>query len=147
MHAAFSPDGHWVSYVSVDPGGEPQVFVQSFPEGGAKFQISNGSADSPCWSADGNELFYLTGDKRIMAVPIEKGHTLRAGVPRALFQVPVMRAFVSGHGFRTQFGVSKNGQRILVNTMQEESVHVPITVVANWTAESKGRLEHLELAQ
>ena len=35
----FSPDGKWLAYVS-DESGLPQVFVQSFPERGGKWQVS-----------------------------------------------------------------------------------------------------------
>src|SRR5205823_2070357 len=39
--AQFSPDGHWVAYGTDEPG-TTQIYVQSFPAGNGKFQISTG---------------------------------------------------------------------------------------------------------
>ena len=132
--AVFSPDGHWVAYVSPESG-RSEVFVQGFPETGAKFQISNGGADCPVWRADGKELFYIGADNKIMAVPVESGASFRAGVPQALFPARVRGFIVTGS--RTEISVLRDGQKILVNALQEESIRAPITVVANWTSELK----------
>ena len=39
----FSPDGKWLAYTS-DETGEREVYVQSFPTGGGKWQISTAGA-------------------------------------------------------------------------------------------------------
>jgi len=129
-HAAVSPDGHWVAYSSNETGGS-EIFVQSFPEAGAKFQISNDGGDCPVWRNDGKELFYFGGSNYIVAVPVETGATFRAGAPQALFSV----ATRSLSGSRSVFALSSDGQRILVNQLLEESNRTPISVVANWDAE------------
>jgi dipeptidyl aminopeptidase/acylaminoacyl peptidase len=131
-HAAISPDGHWVAYSS-DESGSREIFVQSFPESGSKFQISNDGGDCPVWRNDGKELFYFGASKSIVAVPVETGTTFRAGAPQTLFQVPLPNLA----GSRTVFVVLPDGQRILVNQLLEESNRTPITVVANWDAELK----------
>ena len=107
------------------------MFVQSFPEAGSKFQISNGGGDCPVWRNDGKELFYLGASNSIVAVSVEGGTTFRAGAPQTLFQVPLLNMT----GFRTVFALSPDGQRILVNQFLEESNRTPVSVVANWTAE------------
>ena len=131
-HAAISPDGHWVAYSSNESGGR-EIFVQSFPEAGAKFQISNDGGDYPVWRNDGKELFYFggRGSNSIVAVTVETGATFRAGAPQALFQAPLRNLSSS----RTVFVLSPDGQRILANQLLEESIRTPITVVANWDAE------------
>jgi serine/threonine protein kinase len=129
-HAVISPDGHWVAYASNEVGGR-EIFVQSFPEAGAKFQISNDGGDCPVWRNDGKELFYLGASNHIVAVPVETGATFRAGAPQALFSV----ATGSLSGSRSVFALSSDGQRILVNQLLEESNRTPISVVANWDAE------------
>jgi len=131
-HAVISPDGHWVAYSSNESGGR-EIFVQSFPEAGAKFQISNGGGDCPLWRNDGKELFYF-GSNSVVAVPVETGTTFRAGAPRALFPV---RLHMNVSFDRTVFVLSPDGQRIIVNQLLEESSRTPITVVANWEAELK----------
>lgn len=133
--AAISPNGHWVAYSSNESGGR-EVFVQSFPEAGAKFQISNEGGDCPLWRSDGKELFYLGGSNGIVAVPVESEVTFRASTPQTLFQVPARLRNTSGS---PKFALSPDGQRILVNQLLEESTRTPITVVANWDVELKKR--------
>ena len=55
-----SPDGHWLAYVSDQPG-QDQVVVQPFPAGGAVTQISTEGGMEPVWSRDGSALFYRHG--------------------------------------------------------------------------------------
>ena len=61
----FSPDGRWVAYVS-DENGRPEVYVQSFPTSGGKWLISTQGGTEPLWRADGKELFYIAGDRKLM---------------------------------------------------------------------------------
>ena len=132
-HAVISPDGHWVAYSSNESGGQ-DIFVQSFPEAGAKFQISKDGGDCPLWRDDGKELFYVGGSNSIVAVPVETGATFRAGVPQTLFQVPLANSATQP---RAVFAIPAGEQRILVNQVLEESNRTPITVVVNWAAELK----------
>ena len=60
-HGRFSPDGHWIAYTS-NEGGQPDVYVQSFPGPGSKSQVSRDGGTHPVWRADGRELFYLAAD-------------------------------------------------------------------------------------
>jgi serine/threonine-protein kinase len=64
-----SPDGHWLAYLS-DASGQTELYVQRYPEGGRRWQISAGGGQSPLWSPDGRELYFWRGD-RMMAVSIE----------------------------------------------------------------------------
>src|SRR5438552_974872 len=64
--------------------------IQSFPQPGAKQQISTKGGYQPRWSRDGKELFYLAPDATLMAVSIKSaGPSLEAGVPAALFKAPI----------------------------------------------------------
>jgi len=127
----FSPNGRWMAYVS-NESGHGEVYVQSFPASGAKWQISTNGGSNPRWRRDGKELFYLAANKlanRLMAVAVnEEGGTFRAGVPKVLFQT---RAIVT----RYRYAVTADGQRFLVITPLEEATTSPITVVLNWTKE------------
>src|SRR5207237_5400523 len=44
--ARFSPDGKWMAYQS-DESGQSQVYVQTIPAGGGKFQISTSGGTIP----------------------------------------------------------------------------------------------------
>ena len=48
----FSPDGEWVAFVS-NESGRPEVFVQSFPEGRARTQVSTAGGTQVRWSGTG----------------------------------------------------------------------------------------------
>ncbi len=52
-----SPDGRWLAYAS-DVSGQYEVYVQSFPDGGDKRQVSNGGGIGPRWRPDGREMYY-----------------------------------------------------------------------------------------
>ena len=128
-HSQFSPDGRFVAYVS-DESGRAEVYVQSFPATGGKWQISTGGGDQPQWRRDGKELFYLAPDKKIMAVPITTGDSLEPGSPVALFTTSVPLTGLSGD--RNHYIVAGDGQRFLVNNVLEESNMRPIIFVLNW---------------
>ncbi len=130
MHGRFSPDGRWLAYAS-DESGEWQVYVQPFPESGDRRQISAAGGSEPRWRRDGRELFFLGSDMRMMSVDIPAGNALAAGVSRALFQT---RVPLTGNPYRTNYAVSRDGQRFLVNTSTAEGLSSPLTILLNWPA-------------
>jgi Tol biopolymer transport system component len=132
----FSPDGHWVAYVS-DESGRSEVYVRPFSpdssgEGvsdtGDKFLISDGGGHSPAWRQDGRVLYYLDFDTRLMAVSVTTHPAFHADAPRFLFQTPVR----SSGGFdRTAWAPSPDGKRFLF-LVPEAQRETPFTVVLNW---------------
>ena len=85
--ARFSPDGRWMAYVS-NESGLSQIYVQSVPPSGTKYQISASGGVAPQWRRDGKELFYVSADQKLMAAPIKLGATVEVGAPEALFHHP-----------------------------------------------------------
>ncbi len=64
----FSPDGHWMAYVS-DESGQQEVNVRPFPAGqGGRWKISTNGGTAPHWSRASREILYQAGNQ-IMAVP------------------------------------------------------------------------------
>ena len=123
-----SPDGRWVAYASNEPGSR-EVFVQSFPAPGVKRQISVGGGRSPRWSRDGQELFYLSLEGRLMAVPLQAASgSLDAGVPVGLFETRISAG-------ETEYAVSADG-RFLINLPADDAA-APVTVVLNWMGGAK----------
>jgi hypothetical protein len=129
MHARLSPDGKWVAYTS-DESGEPQVYVQPFPPTGDKKQISPHGGAEPRWRRDGNELFYLATDERLMAVPVPEKNAFAAGVPLPLFEVRVPSP---ANVYRTNYAVTSDGQRFLVDRRVDDD-NPTTSVVLNWQA-------------
>jgi Tol biopolymer transport system component len=125
--AVFSPDGRWIAYQS-DEAGQNQIYVQSVPVSGAKFQISTAGGNSPVWSRDGREIFYLSPDQKMMAAVVKSnGASFEAATPQALFTA----AGASG------FAVTRDGQRFLVNVPaggESAASGPPLTVITNWLA-------------
>ncbi len=129
-HAQFSPDGHWIAYIS-DESGRDEVYVAPFPVPGRKWQISNAGGIRPYWRQDGREIYYLAEDNRITAVDVgQQGATFEVGAAKPLFVIRPQRP-------GTIYRVSPEGQRFLVNTAVEEERPTPLTLVVNWTADLK----------
>lgn len=126
----FSPDGKWVAYASNESGRE-EIYVTSFPGAQGKWQVSNAGGEQPKWRSDGKELFYLSPDRKIMAVPVTVGTNFDAGTPVALFQANPREMIATSERF--DYDVSKDGQRFLINTELKSGL-TPMSVVVNWTA-------------
>jgi Tol biopolymer transport system component len=126
----FSPDGKWIAFQS-NESGQVEVYVQPFPGPGRRTRITRDGGDQARWRHDGKELFYLTPDDRLMAVPMQldaERDTVDAGMPQMLFALRVNG--VPRHPYGRHYSVSRDGQRFLVDTLKE--VTLPITVVLNW---------------
>jgi Tol biopolymer transport system component len=135
-----SRDGKYMAYIS-NESGHIEVYVRPFPDvNKGKWQISSGGGDSPLWSPDGRELFYLNGDS-VMAVSVETEPTFNCGKPRVLFK----GSFIGGYGETPSWDISPDGKRFL---MMKESQPTPsasagphkINIVLNWTEELKQRV-------
>jgi Tol biopolymer transport system component/DNA-binding winged helix-turn-helix (wHTH) protein len=64
---AFSPDGRWLAYCSLESG-LIEVYVRPFPGPGGKVRISTTGGTHPVWSRNGRELFYMTRPGRKLMV-------------------------------------------------------------------------------
>jgi eukaryotic-like serine/threonine-protein kinase len=127
--ARFSPDGKWVAYASSESG-KWEIYVTSFPDARGKWQISNAGGTQPLWRGDGNELFYLSSDDKIMGVPVKTGANFDPGTPTMLFQA-YPRETVAATSEQFFYDVSRDGQKFLINT-QLKSAITPMSVVLNW---------------
>ena len=132
-HAQFSPDGRWVAYASTESG-KPEVYVQSFPVGSGKWQISTTGGDQPTWRSDGKELFYVAPDNSLMTVPVGgTGPTIDFGRPALLF--PTLMPVGSIVDDRNNYVPSMDGQRFLINTLADSANVQPLVLVLNWGGE------------
>ncbi len=86
----FSPNGKWVAYRANETG-HNEVYVIPAQGSGGKWQVSAEGGDMPAWRADGKELYYLSPDKRMMAVPVrEKSGAFEFDPPKPLFQAHIL---------------------------------------------------------
>jgi serine/threonine protein kinase len=125
--ASFSPSGRWIAYTS-DESGRPEVYVTSFPTASARWQISAGGGSQPRWRGNEKELYYLSADGSMVAVPVEMRPDFKAGVPQRLFPCELRQ---SGNLFG-EYDVSPDGQRFLINTTAGGPRSLPLTIVIGW---------------
>jgi hypothetical protein len=129
--ARFSPDARYVAYVS-DESGTNDVYVTTFPDPKVgKWPISSGGGYQPRWRRDGRELLYFTSDGNLMSVDVALIPSFRAGIPKALFRVPIFGG--GGTLGQNRWDLTADGQRFLINTIGSGGA-APITVVLNWQA-------------
>lgn len=132
-HPQVSWDGKWIAYTS-DLTGRKEVYVQPFPTGSGRYQVSPDSGpggDWPRWRRDGKELYYHSLDNVVAGSGVYSvgdtflgpifsssvtvtGSAFVPGTPTEVLRVLAIRL---GHGadYHT-FDVSADGQRFL--TMQ-----------------------------
>jgi serine/threonine-protein kinase len=139
--ADLSPDGRWIAYHS-NESGESQVYVQAYPAGVPRYQISSDGGLSPIWRRDGQELFYLrpsgavversSGNVAVTAVAVRAGRTLRFGVSTELFNGP----FAINQPARA-YDVTPDGESFMLLKWREPSAEqiTHISVVQNWFQE------------
>src|SRR6478736_6209725 len=99
-----------VAYTSSESG-RVEVHVQTFPLTDRQWQVSTTGGYEPRWRADGREMYYLSQDRKLMAVSVGAGPSF--GVPKPLFQTRVPAGVTPN---RTHFVPSRDGQRFLNNT-------------------------------
>jgi eukaryotic-like serine/threonine-protein kinase len=93
---------------------------------GAKWQISTTGGANASWRSDGQELFYVSADGKLMAAPIKLGASVEPSTPQVLFT----------YAGTTGYAPSRDGQKFLVNVPAggEAATVPPLTVVTNWQA-------------
>jgi eukaryotic-like serine/threonine-protein kinase len=106
---SFSPDGKWLAYANSETA-RMEVYIQPFPSGAGRWQVSTAGGSRPNWRKDGKELYFYSNDQQIMAVDVsQKGASL--GAPHALFKA----ATVGGPS--GPYTVPADGKKFVMNTV------------------------------
>jgi Tol biopolymer transport system component len=122
----FSPDSRFLAYDSRETG-RNEVYIQTFPPGGGRWQVSTNGGREPKWRNDGKEIYFLEGG-RIMAGSVTmRGTALEIGVPHALFGVRF-----GGGGSTQHYAASPDGKLFFTHTASESAQDQPVTVLLNW---------------
>jgi dipeptidyl aminopeptidase/acylaminoacyl peptidase len=123
-----SPDGRWITYSS-DESGRDELYVQSYPAAGQRWQLTTGGVGtwygSPTvdWSRDGRELLLFDG--KLFVIDVDTGPTFKAGTPRLLFAPPPGLV-----GFST----TSDHQRFLMVEPVADAEPTAIELDLNWAA-------------
>ena len=119
-----SPDGRYLAYQSKESG-QHEVYVQPFPEGGGKRQVSTNGGYGPRWRGDGKEIFYVEEDA-LVAVSVTTSPAFSVGMAKGLFDG--QGAF---DGVGQLYDVTPDGQRFVVVETLEDPPAPLIRVVQN----------------
>lgn len=117
----FSPDGAWLAYI-----GQSGLVVQPFTAPGARVTVTGRGAGQPRWSRDGRRLFYISADKKLMAIDFDPASGT-PGVARALAQTRIVGAALVGH----QYDVAPDG-RFIMNVRTTDAA--PLTLMSGWAS-------------
>jgi dipeptidyl aminopeptidase/acylaminoacyl peptidase len=126
-----SPDGRWLA-CHTNESGRMEIYVQPFPGPGPKWRVSRDGGQFARWRGDGKEIFFVAGDRTLMAAEVAAGTAFGARDPRALFSFrPRPRTL------DYPYDVSADGRRFLVSVTSSDEFASPITLVVDWAAELK----------
>lgn len=124
LSPALSPDGRWLAYEAARST-TPEVWVQTFPDGEQRRQVSVGGGGRPRWRADGRELYYVAPGGTMTAVSMDD--SAQPGPPRPLFQDPALDV---GRGHT--YDVTRDGNRFLLIDNLEEAPARDIVWIRDW---------------
>ena len=116
-----------MAYTS-NESGRYEVYVQSFPPAGSKWQVSLSGGLHPRWRADGKELFYIAANQRMTAVTVDLTGQFSVISRQELFELSIRNIF----SVRSPYAVSSDGQRFLLDARPD--VIPPVHVVLNWAS-------------
>jgi Tol biopolymer transport system component len=136
QHGRLSPDGRWIAYAA-DESGRLEIYIRQFPPTAAVWKVSADGGTQPEWRRDGRELFYVTGNRRLVAIPLQNGERLQIGSEQPLFQLDTDGVMTTPGTFH--YSTTADGQRFLVNTAVSQGTPT-MTVVLNWHEELKRRV-------
>jgi eukaryotic-like serine/threonine-protein kinase len=137
MYPAFSPDGRWIAYTSLESGAY-EVYVRTFPDSGRRWQVSNRGGSIARWARDGRRLFYRTNEHRITVVDYStKDGIFHTGPPRLWLNTPI-----ADTGVLPNFDVAPDGRIAALMPVpqaaaQQDERHV--TLILNFLDEVRRR--------
>ncbi len=126
--AAISPDGRWLAYVSNEGGGD-ELYVRPWPNvTSARWPVSHNGGAEPVWSPNGRELYYIRGDRELMAVRVDASSTFHASEPQALFSA---EPYIAGNG-HAGYVVSRDGRFLFGEQLGSGSGPSKLILARHW---------------
>jgi len=124
-----SPNGRWLAYTS-DRSDANEVYVEPFPGGGPRTQVSNGGGSLPRWAPGGEELFYVNRTQMIAVSVTTEPEITITGERQVLFESDT---YLNDWGY----DVDRNAQRFLmVQKGAEDELELRsrqhINLIFNW---------------
>ena len=124
---AFSKDGHWIAYQSAQSG-RIEVWVQRYPSGEDRQQITNGGGNRPIWHPNGRQLIFKKG-RSVMSTTLTFTPALHADVPVELFQMPGLL-----------YDILPDGRFLMLRPGSPPPPVTELEVVVNWFEELRNKM-------
>jgi Tol biopolymer transport system component len=122
-----SPDGKWLAFSSDDTG-RFEVYVQEFPDPGARTQVSQQGGAGEWWTRDSRQIVFAGADFRsLWRADLEPGKELHVSPPKQFATLPATTIWVDA---------SPDRQRFLVLAPERTGIG-SVTVVQHWLADLK----------
>ena len=124
---SFSPDGRYLAYMSTESG-RVEVYVQTFPEPGGKWQVSTARRRaSRAGGATARSSSIAPAISTSWRSTCRRAPSFQAGIPKPLFPLRLDTGLA-----RTHYLPTKDGQRFLLVATPSREPMTPTTVVLNW---------------
>jgi len=121
-----SPDARSLVYVSTESG-QPEVYVVSWPDLGAKRKVSARAGGAPRWSRDGKTIFYTDREDNLLAAEFSPADG-KVGPSRTLFKMTGLAAT----DLEGEYDVFPNGDFLMAAPAPWESERPRLRVILNW---------------
>ena len=138
--AALSPDGRWLAYESTETGRD-EIYVRPFPDVNAgKWQVSSQGGFNPRWARNGREIYYVDGDRSLVAARVSGTVGFEVTGSERLFSVADLN-LEAGPNY-TSWDVAADGRFMFIRTGGPDSGDRPneFVLVQNWLEEVRARL-------
>jgi serine/threonine-protein kinase len=108
----FSPDGHWIAYMSDELGSSYDVLVRPFPQkAGGPRRVSTEGGRWPFWSATSPDLLFVTTTNKVMVAPYSvAGDVFTSGPPQPWSPI----GFQSAPSSVSPYALHPDGKRVLL---------------------------------
>src|SRR6185295_12258933 len=120
--AALAPDGRWLAYTA-GQGDKQELFVQSFPDPGTKYQVALPGPRWAFWSDEGGELLVFNARNELLSVGVSTRDGFQQGPTTRLFESPAGEYTV---------GIPKGERRFLAATPKDVSATNRFEVLLGW---------------
>jgi Tol biopolymer transport system component len=120
-----SSDGKWMAFVS-NYSGRDEIYVTTFPDTGARSQISIKGGTSPTWAPDGSAVYYFEGTS-LVAVSVETEPRFRVTGRKRLFDGDYVQ-----YRWSRQYDIHPDGTRFILIKRPTRS---NVEVVTHWFTE------------
>ena len=134
-----SPNAQWIAYESNESGDRYEIVVRSFPDLARRREVvSRSGGRYPLWSRKGDELYYVTLDGVMMAVPVTFAPELRIGAASKLFDWVKPPEGRSGR----LYDVGPDGRFLTASAVESgrNDAGAQVSVVLNWLNDIERRV-------